>query len=709
MLLSTAQGISGKGAVVGIGLNIYAINNFSGPAAGVHKSLKALQSEFRRTLTENLRAARNTYGAMALAGGIVTRGLAQSYRSFAQFEYTMRGTQIVAKASARDYDMMSKEALRLGETTMFRSSAIAEQMRQMAKSGMDVTSIMNNIRAVVAGAGASMESLDHITRVMIATMSQFQIPSENAMHTIDRLTAAALNSRATIEALGEGLKMSAADFYALNIPLEQALATLMQMANFGIDATMAGTAIGNMLRYLTKGVGPMHTSRQAKALNLLGFAPEDFRTAEGGLKDLVTIFEMLNKKMDEVPDLDKHAGFEALFGIRGKRGATPLAIDPAQFAYNVQKVADSMGLATKNLGKMMDTHEGRIQMLISAWDTFKIQFGEALSPLFGLLTQVLRGATRFLSWISSAGGSKLKGIVSALISGGAALLIWKTGVWAVKSAFAGLAMLFVSNRVSHENMTKSMAMGWDFVLARVAGYKREMATIITMQNFMNTMYTRQAGMALGGLAGNIRRNVAGNAYVAAGRRVNVGGNVYKGGQRLPSNYMQSHLKGLKPDIGTHQAVSQSVGKASWFQNVAKKGGLGLSLGLAGRGVLGKLVGFLTGPWGIALMTISTLIPILNRALNKNTSSQEENNNLIKSSIKIQRGKGYDTEFFNVKDLIEKNVEKRLLEHYIKTGQGDTETRMRARAAHFNINIDGKKVYEDTLSSKQTEELIKLGM
>jgi TP901 family phage tail tape measure protein len=703
MLLSSNQGISGKGAVVGIGLNIYAINNFTGPAAGAHKSLRALQAEFRRTLTENLRAARNTYGAMAMAGAIVTRGLAGSYRAFAQFEYTMKGTQIVARATSREYDEMSREALRLGETTMFRSSAIAEQMRQMAKSGMDVNAIMNNIRAVVAGAGASMESLDHITRVMIATMSQFQIPSENAMHTIDRLTAAALNSRATIESLGEGLKMSAADFYALNIPLEQALATLMQMANFGIDATMAGTAIGNMLRYLTKGVGPMHTSRQAQALELLGFTPENFRTAEGGLKDLTEIFTMLNQRMDEVPDLEKHAGFEALFGIRGKRGAMPLTIDPGQFERNVRKVAESMGLAANNLGRMMDTHEGRIQMLISAWDTFKIKFGEALSPLLGALTQILRGATRFLSWLASAGEGRLKGVVSYLISGGAALLIWKIGVWAVKAAFAGLAMLFVSNRVSHENMTRAMAMGWDFVKARLMGYKGELATLMTMQNYMAaTAKSQSARMA----ASSIAYNRLGRAHVKAGHMIidPATGKSFKGGAVLPASMLAS--MGIKHQRQTRETfVPRSRGKMGPLGAGAATRGAGLFA----RGILGRLAGFMMGPWGIALITISTLLPLLNRALSRNSKSIDDNTGALKTNIKVERTKAYDPQFFNIKDLVEANVQKRLLEHYIRTGEGDYRTRELSRSANINVNIDGKKVYEDRLSSTQAKEILKLGM
>ena len=693
MLLSGAMaasafggGFSGRGALVGIGLNIYAVNNFSGPAAQAHKSLKALQNEYRRTLTENLRTARNTYGAMATAGGFLVRGLAQTYRSFADFEYIMKGTSIVARLTADQYDNLSREALRLGETTMFRATNISEQMRQMAKAGQDYDQIMNNIRAVVAGAGASMENMDTITRVMIATMSQFQVPAEGAMHTMDRLTAAALGSRSTIESLGEGLKMSAADFYALNIPLEHALATLMQMANFGIDNTMAGTAIGNMLRYLTKGVGPMHTGRQAKALEMLGFMPEDFRTAQGGLRDLVDIFTMLNERIAEIPDLDKHAAYEALFGIRGKRGATPLSIDPGQLQRNISIVANSMGLASTNLEKMMDSHKGGIEMLISAWDTFRIKFGDAISPIMGFLTTSLRGITRLMSWFAEGGGL-FKGLAKWIFTGLTGLVLWKTVVWGIKAAFAALSLGFVSNRVSHQNMNKAIHTMWDSLRAKVMGYSANLKMVISQQEILNA---RTRSM----MAGSIMFNKHGRAQVKGGQRIidPSTGREYKGGSFVPASMLGwMGLSGAGKKAATH------VPRAA--------GALG---GIAVRGMLGKIVGALTGPWGLALITIPSIISMVNRSLRRNSNAIDENTAHLKQDIEVKRDRMWDPEFFNINDIISRNVEQRLMEHFLRTGEGSPEMRARMRDANLIINVDGRRIHEDKLTSKQTEVLKYMG-
>ena len=707
--LSGAAG-RGGGALVSIGLNIYAVNNFSGPAAEAQKSLKQMENEFRRTMVENLRVARNTFGAMALAGGFVVRGMSQMYRSFAQFEYTMKGTAIVTRATTEEFNAMQRESLRLGETTMFRSKDIAEQMRQMAKSGMDVASIMNNIKAVVAGAGASMEGLDTITQVMIATMSQFQIPSENAMHTMDRLTAAALGSRASVASLGSGLKMAAADFYALGIPLETALGMLMQMSNFGIDATMSGTALGNMLRYMTKGVSVMGTSRQGKALEMLGFTPDDFKTAEGGFKDMVHIFEMFNKRLNEMPQIDKHAAFEGLFGIRGKRGAMPLAIDPASLQRNIDKVSNSQGLAVSNLNKMMETHEGRIQMLISAWDTFRIKFGEAVSPLFGFLTMGLTHVTRLLSFISEGGGI-FKGIAKWVFSGAAALLMFKTALWAVKSALAGFTMIFVSNRVSHDNMTKSMNIVYDVMRAKILSIKKDLVSVMFLQDMIAAKTMRNAGVMMS-TQGNLRRNASGALYVAGGRSMAFGGKNYKGGQLISQNRYIANLKTAKPDLGRMANIANTTSSrnlaAGLGANQGVKAGLfGALGGMAGRGILGKLLGFMMGPWGLALIVLPSILTLVNKALNKNTESVNDNTKVLRDT-KVIRRPGYDPEFFDVVKAIERITNQKSIDHYIKTGEGSPETRRALTNATLNVNIDGKRVYEEKLTKDQMRVLNALG-
>ena len=703
-----ASGLGSRGAVVGVGLNIYAVNNFSGPAAAAHKSLRALQNEFRRTMSENLRVARDTYGAMALAGGLVVRGMTSMYRSYADFQYVMKSTQIMSRASAEEYNDMYKEAVRLGESTMFRSTDIANSMREMGKAGLNAELITSTIRSAVAGAGATMESLDIATAAMIATMNQFQVPASGAMRVMDGMTAAALGSRTTIEGLREALKMSAADIHTLGIPLEHALAMFMQMGNFGIDNTMAGTAVGNMFRYLSTGVGAFQTGRQAKALGLLGLSPEDFKDSRGNLKDIVSIFSMIEQASNKLSSTEKQDAFVGLFGIRGRRGANPMVMELGKLREHIETVSNASGLAVENLGKMMDTPKGTIDQLISAWDTFRITIGEALSPLFNLLTQGLLGLTKIMSFMAGSKGGILKVIGKVVISTAAAFIIMKTAIWAVRAAVAGLSMMFVSNRISFKNMKESMAIGWDLVKVRAFGYNQELKKTITLQELLNKRSRQHAALAMSGIG----YNKHGNPYMKAGHTLRTrGGTIYKPGKAIPKSTLNQggYMITSTPSAARNATRAEKLKNFSpRSRGLAKGAGRRAAGGLMGRfalgGLLGKGLALLSGPWGIALMGISMLLPEVIRAIKGNTNSLDENRK--KRDIEIR--KGYDDRFFNIGDIMERQTQRALLDHYIRTGEGSRETREVFKDANFQVNIDGKKVFEDKITQPQLRAIKSLG-
>jgi hypothetical protein len=72
--------------------------------------------------------------------------------------------------------------------------------------------------------------------------------------------------------------------------------------------------------------------------------------------------------------------------------------------------------------------------------------------------------------------------------------------------------------------------------------------------------------------------------------------------------------------------------ASRFMSSAQVGTMGLNLArgatTAGAGVLTRALGFLGGPWGIAITTLATVgIPLLMRAINRNTDALDQNTDM----------------------------------------------------------------------------------
>ncbi len=707
MILSAAAGAS-SGAVVSVGLDIYAVNNFSGPAAQAGMSLKQLQSEFRRTMYENLRVARNMYGGMAAAGAILTRGMHNLYRRFADFDYMMVGTQVVSRATEEQLGDLRNEALRLGETTMFYADDIANSMREMAKSGMEVDDIMNNIRASVAGAGASMEGLNVTTKAIISTLAQFQIPSEHAMDVMDKIAAAALGSKSTIGQLSDALKYSAADFYALGIPLETALGMLMTMHNFGIEASMAGTAMGNALRYMAKAQSQLRTGRQAAALDIFGLTEHDFQTPAGDFKEMVDVFGILAERIAELPTIRGQVAMEALFGIRGKRAAFPMAAATEQVARNIERVANSAGMAQENLEKMMDTPHGDFLKMVSAWKTTAIALGSALEPAFRTMHQVLRGLGQAITWVTQARAGNVAAEIFKYIASGLALFTMiNTVVFGIKAAAAGVMMMITSNRISFANMNRSMATGWAMLKQRAMGYKHVVDGI-------TVSHMRLASAQLVSTAGGMRM-IGGHGLVGTASRTGIG---YTAHGRPYTRYPMS-------DISTRRTYAAN--RFIPFRMAPGMGGRGLGQGAlqqmpaqhAKKGILGGLLkgtggalakagAFLMGWKGlVAFMLLGPAISGLTRIIRGNTRAVEENTRTQRdyASHPYRVLPRYDEEFFNRSDLIERLLAREQVRTELAGGTLD----VKGKKVDVIFNVDGKNMVRTTVDERTASSMYKLGL
>lgn len=732
MLMSAAAAASGQGTVVAIGLDIYAVNNFSGPAAEAGMSLKKLQSEFKRTMYENLRVARNMYGGMAAAGGMLLRGMNSMYQNFIDFDYVMKGTQIVSQATQDQFRDLRGEALRLGETTMFYADDIANSMREMAKAGQPVEDILNNIGAAVAGAGSTMETLNTATRAIISTLAQFQIPSENAMDVMDKLVAATTGAKNTMPQLSDALKYSAADFYALEIPLEHALGMLMTMHNFGIEGSMAGTAMGNALRYLSKAMSDFRTSRQMGAMEIFGFTEQDFITAQGGFKDMVDVFGMIMKRIREMESVKAQTTMEALFGIRGKRAAFPMAAASDQVAKNIERINRSQAMSLDYLDQMMNTQKGQYIMMRSAWQTARIAMGEAMEKFFAPLFRTLRGIAQTVTILTTQAGAaptwvreSMKYLSSFLVG----ILAIKTAVWAIKAGFAMVGMITSNVRISFDNMNKSMATAWAGLKAQALGYKGVIdGLIVSKQRLASTMVATHKGqhMLRMGMVGPF--GVAGSKVPTFTRkgRGHPGGayqfplypftdlrtrKTYHRGTPLPTEHRLDHsrtgmmgggLMGVNVLKGQTAAAKSSARTIS--SEATKKGIMGAFQRLGVMKILGALGKFLMGPWGIAaFILLPPLISRLTGTIRDNTRSVKENTRSQKTSAREEK-KPYDTELFDTERVIKRLLDRMAVERKLETGEIKP-----SKKTEVVFNVDGKHMFRSTLDDRLAKQMFNMGL
>ena len=600
--------ILGQGAVLGIGLNIYAVNNFSGPAAQAQASMRALQNEFTQTWTENLRTLRTFYTGAAAAGMVALRGMTSFIKEAGKFDMIMAGVGVASEASAIQQENLANKAKTLGVNFGYGAKEVANAMKVMALAGYSADDVASNIDAMIAGAKAAQEPLKESTDVFTNVMSMYDISSNNVMRVVDLMSKAAIGSKADLLTLGESIAYAGATLTSLKVPLEESLAMLMVMHDVGIRGSMAGTSVKNMFDYIAKAVGQFKTGRQDKALVGLGLTPADFKDAQGNLKTTGELVKVLAQAALKQSTIGQKTLFQALFGMRGERAAIKLIQDTDKINKNIKDLYNlPAGFALSNAQKQMENMGGDIEQMIAGWEAFKISLGNSLAPIVIPALYLLRKVTEGLSWFFGTWVGK--GIAMILGLG----LALKTIIWAFKALQFTVLIAFSTQRVTFENMKIAQLMGWAQLRAAVLGYRN---AILSTNVAMGTSSV-VGGVTTAGVP--YAMNKAGRAFYPAGSKA-----AYGVSGMVPKAAMASKGGGIMGALGLAGLFGRGAAAT------------GASAATAGVGIGSKLLGFISGPWGWALTAIAILGPMIYQALKGNSDDTEDNTAALRDGTATQR-------------------------------------------------------------------------
>ncbi len=586
-----------------IGISIYLRDQFSGTSGNVRNQMSQLNNEARRMQEQQLRIQRNLNAAGAAVGIGALNQMAKWIKTGSEFGYTMKYVSSIAEEQGIKYDQLSTKAKKLGQSTMFTAIDVASGMRFMAMAGQNTEQIYNNITAAVNLAGSTMTELGGkggAADILTNVMKGFQIEStlQNSTRAADVLTTATTSANVSLFDLGEALKYSTSTAKDLNITLEETAAMIMMAGDAGIQGSMAGTAIENMLRYITKAAGFAGSEKQKVALGMLGLTKADLQDAQGNLLPISQLLHKMAGNIQGMGTVQAQNVMAQLFGVRGKREASLLLRSMGDYDQFLKKLNESAGgSSARIMSGMMGTLEGNTLQMASAWDTAKIAFTEALEPVLIPLLKVLTGVLKGISAIMS---TKFGAFLTVV---GVGFIAIKTAGMAYRAVQAGIRLLNLQMSSTFTQTSNST----------VAGYGRMTAAA--------TAYGRAAGMAnvMGGAGSMMGGGMAGAGLFGMGARKGVfkTGQLYRNvkGQFIsrPEAMRQMYGRPLGWAATKAGGISRTIGSrfTGAGPTLGKVGGLfkggGLGIGLAGMGLqmAGEYVGGTTGKaLGVAGTTAS---------------------------------------------------------------------------------------------------------
>lgn len=685
-----------------IGIALVLEDRFSNQARESSKEIRRLHQDAKNITNANLNAVSKFATTAAAIGGAAGYGIMNAVMQGAKFVDTMTFVRAIAKDTGTDFSLLSKKAKTLGRDTMFTSQDIGSAMQYMAMAGQGTTEIFNNITAAADLANATMSELGGkggAADIMTNIMKMFMIDSteKNSTRVADVLTRAVTRSNTNLYDLGEAIKYAGTTTTNLGATLEQTAAALGVLGDAGIQGSMAGTALANAYRYLSKSIGDPNF-KGGKALAKLGLTKQDFVDANGQLIDLGLAMQKIAKASQGLGSLDQYNLLVNILGVRGERSGSTMIRAFGNYTTLLNELnTNATGAAASVREQRMASLAGAIETVQSTWENLITSFTESLGPT---ITPWLRGIGKILEGVQAIFDSPIGPFVSALVTGTVVLGTIAASVTALK---ASMRLLFNDSTISLRNMFLVMQQGWKSAQISATEYGAIQGAIIAQGK------AGMAGTGVGNavLMGQYMRNNQGKFFgKIMGKEDKLGRMRYyaqtsSGGTRRISEAVATRYAQRFNPMGV---ISGGVGAA------AAGGAMRFGAGAVMRGALS----FFGGPWGLALTAVITFLPMIISALQKNNDKTDEGNQLLRQLTPEEQRK--------------RNIEQANLtpeERQIVLGQGivnamdmlsklgpsitEAINSMKANGqGNIVINLDGDTIFSKAIANYNQNQIVEVG-
>lgn len=323
---------------------------------------------------------------MTIAGGIIVAGFGMAIKTAKKFEQSMANTASVAGATAEELQTLSDYAREMGEQSVFSASEAADAMYYLASAGMDVEEIMGALDGTLALAAATQSDLAYTSGSVAASLSQFGLDASEADRIANVFAATISGSQATMEKLTTSMSYVGPMAHGMGMSIEDTAGILGKLYDAGIDGSKAGTALRMAFVKLLK-----PTEDGKAALEKLEVSITD---STGKMRPFVDIMADLEKAgMSTTDAMD-------IFGIRSGPAMMALVSQGIDSVKDLTTEITGTEKASEMAAMQIDTFEGAMKLLRSAWEEAQITLVNDLLPaLKGLIGDLTEGVKKVTAWM----------------------------------------------------------------------------------------------------------------------------------------------------------------------------------------------------------------------------------------------------------------------------------------------------------------------
>lgn len=385
-----------SGAVIGLKkVEEKAKNSFEGLGTFAQKGFSVVKDAASAVTEVSVKA-------IAAASAAIGAGIGASIKVGAEFEAEMSKVSAISGATGEELDQLSEKAKQMGADTKFGATEAAQAMEYMAMAGWKTADMLDGIEGIMNLAAASGEDLASTSDIVTDALTAFNMTAEESTHFADVLAKASANANTNVGMMGDTFKYVAPVAGALGFTAEDTAVAIGLMANSGIKASQAGTALRSILSRMAKPTDEVET-----AMADLGISLTD---SSGKIKTLNEIMLDMRDGFTDLTEVQKAEKAAALGGQEAMSGLLAIVnASDEDFAKLTESIGNCDGAAEEMAATMMDNLKGAMEEVSGAAETLGLE-------IYDSIKDSLKG-------MAQSAGEAIDGLTEAFKSGGTEGLI----------------------------------------------------------------------------------------------------------------------------------------------------------------------------------------------------------------------------------------------------------------------------------------------
>ncbi|RLA19927.1 MAG: phage tail tape measure protein [Gammaproteobacteria bacterium] len=300
--------------------------------------------------------------------------IGKAFNTIKEFEQANADLAAVLNTTRSEIVALTADAERLGATTAFTATEVAGLQKEYAKFGFTESQILDVTEATLNLAAATGEELGTAAQVVAGTLKGFGLKAKDTEHLTNVMALSFSKSALDMESFSEAMRLAAPIAKAAGVSMEETAAAAAKLADANIKGSLAGTALKKIFSELAKTGKPFN---------------EALADLKIKLNAATTPAERLAIAEDAV-------------GERAKAAILILSEQTEGIGELKTAFEDVGDVAKRMADTQLNTLQGSMTKLSSAWDGFIISLNSGEGSLSNFFKGAVDGATWFINLMQLA-------------------------------------------------------------------------------------------------------------------------------------------------------------------------------------------------------------------------------------------------------------------------------------------------------------------